>query len=79
MIFEVNFNKEVDDNTLEKLGCFLVSTNSNKYPPFEVYCIELNSFEDLQVFLQKVDKIKKDFYSAIISFDNPTIYLDRGV
>lgn len=81
MIFEINFNKETDDKTLEKLGAKLVSTGYfNKYPPFEVYQIEINTPEELEDLLKKVDSIKKEsFYSAIISFDPPTIYLDNKI
>lgn len=76
MKFEINFNKENDDETLMLIGAKEESTNSTKYPPFERYVIDLNSFEELETLLAKVSKIKKDEYSAIINFDNPTIFLD---
>lgn len=76
MIFEIDFNKETDDKTLEEIGAKLVSTGATKYPPFEVYKIELNGFEELQQLISKLDSIKSKFYSAVVSFDPPTIYLE---
>ena len=44
------------------------------------YKIEIPTFDDLEALLLKVNKmlLGKDFgYSALISFDNPTIFLDK--
>lgn len=81
MKFEVNFNqnKEQDDDFLLTLGAKWVSTGENKYPPFEVLEIEINTFEELEVLLEKIDKKKKSMYTALVSFDNPTIFLDKDV
>jgi hypothetical protein len=79
MTFEIDFNQEIDDKTLEDIGAKLVSTGSTKYPPFEVHKIELNDFEELEQLLNKVELIKGKFYSAVISFDGPTIFLDDKV
>ncbi len=79
MLFEIDFNEPTfqDDNFLEIiLGAKIVSTNAEKYPPFEKFEIELNSFEDLEFILQKVDKHFNCVSSAIVSYDPPTIYLD---
>jgi hypothetical protein len=76
MIFEIDFNNETDDKTLEDIGAKLVSTGATKYPPFEHYKIELNGFEELEQLINTVDSIKGKFYSAVISFDPPTIYLE---
>lgn len=72
MKFEIDFNRENDDETLKDLGAKLVH-----YDEHSQYEIEINSFEELETLLQKVDSIKKDIYSAIISFDPPCIYLDN--
>ena len=81
MLFEINFNqnKDKDDDFLLTLGAKWVSTGENKYPPFEVLEIELNTFEELEVLLEKIDKEKKSMYTALVSFDNPTIFLDKDV
>ena len=81
MLFEINFNKheEQDDDYLLSLGAKYVSTGSNKYPPFEVLEIELNTFEELELLLEKIDKERKGIYTALISFDNPTIFLDKDI
>ena len=81
MLFEINFNKnaEQDDYYLLSLGAKYVSTYSTKYPPFEALEIELNTFEELELLLEKVDKERKGIYTALISFDNPTIFLDKDI
>jgi hypothetical protein len=82
MLFEINFNTESDDKVLEELGAKLVPTGSTEYPPFEIYKIELNTFEELENLLAKVDKLKSgtaELYSAILGFNPATIYLDTDV
>lgn len=77
MKFEIDFNRETDDKTLEMLGAKLVPTSAEKYGPFDKYEIEINTFEELKELIEKVDKIKNDYYSAVISFNPPTIFLDK--
>lgn len=80
MKFEIDFNYENDDKFLiEKLNAYWVQTNSTKYAPFETLIVEVNTFEELEELLKIVNKEKKDYYSAVISFDPPTIYLDNKV
>lgn len=79
MNFDLDFNRENDDKTIELLGAKLVPTGADKYPPFENYMIELNTFEELESLLKKVEKIKGEYYSAVVSFDPPTIFLDKDV
>ena len=79
MIFEIDFNRETDESTLEEIGAKLVSTGADKYPPFEIYKIELNTFEELEQLVNKVDSIKGKLYGAVISFDPPTIFLDDNL
>ena len=80
MIFEIDFNRNsslrTDKFLREKLGAYIVDTSSTKYPPFEVLKIEVKDFEHLEEILKITKNEFNDFYSAIISFDPPTIYLD---
>ena len=77
MKFEIDFNTETDDKTLEQLGATLVPiTWATKVGPFEKWEIEVADFCELEALLAKVDGIKGGIYSAIISFDPPTIYLE---
>ena len=79
MKFEIDFNREVNDKFLiEELGAKVES-----FEDFDRLTIEVNSFEDIEELLKKVNKglnmsISKE-YSAIFSFDPPTIYLDNDV
>lgn len=77
--FEVDFNREDDDKCLREIGAYLESTDSKKYPPFERYVINLYNFDELADILKKVDASKKGIYSAIISFDPPTIYFNKDI
>lgn len=77
MKFEINFNnpKEYDDKFLiEKLGA-----KQEHHGDFYYLYVELEEVEDLENLLIDVDKGKDDMYSAVISFDPPTIFLDKGV
>lgn len=73
MKFAIDFNRENDDLTLKVLGAKLVW-----YEEHNQYEIDL-TFEELESLLTKVNEIKKKDYSAVISFDPPTIYLDDRV
>lgn len=81
MKFEINFNqhKEQDDDFLISIGAKWISTGNNKYPPFEVLEIELNTFEELELLLENVDKVKGFGHTALVSFDNPMIFLDKTI
>ena len=80
MKFEIDFNRGSDDKTLEAIGAKLEPIpGATKYPPFDRYMIELNTFEELEALLKEVDFITGVYYSAIISFDSPTIFLDNNV
>lgn len=79
MRFEIDFNtgNYVNDEFLiNVLGAKLEPTPSQKYPPFERCMIELNTFEELEEILRKVDKEYKCNSTALISFDSPTIFLE---
>lgn len=82
MIFEIDFNKtgHYNDKFLkERLGAYEVDTGSNKYPPFEKLCINIDNFDKLEELLKIVDKEFKDYYSAIVTFGPPAIYLDNKI
>ena len=82
MKFQVDFNRPTfnDDKFLiDILGAKVVKTGSDKYPPFELLYLELDNFEQLEKIITKVDTHYGDYYSAVISFDPPTIYLDNKI
>lgn len=80
MIFKIDFNKETNDKILiDKLGAYYVDTNNVKYPPFEELTLEVKDFEHLENILKIIDNEMSSFYSAIISFDPPSIYLDNEI
>lgn len=83
MIFEIDFNKTNNDQFLiDKLGAYWVDTGNKKYPPFEVLHIEIKDFDDLKQKLDIVDKELNSlgkWYSAIVNFDPPCIFLDDDV
>jgi DNA-binding Lrp family transcriptional regulator len=72
MIFEIDFNRTNNNEFLiEKLG-------ANCVDDF-ILTIDVKDFEHLEKILDLVDEELGDFYSAVISFDPPTIYLDNKV
>lgn len=81
MKFEIGFNKigEQNDKLLEEIGAKLVELNARKYPPFEYYQIELNSLEEMEALHKLVHEKTKLYYSFVVNFDRPTIYLDKDV
>ena len=74
MKFDIDFNRENDDAFILSLGA-----KWEDFGDFSRMMIELDSFEDLQELLNEVDGEKSDIYSAVISFDPPTIFLDKDV
>ncbi|MEX0598711.1 MAG: hypothetical protein WD512_19665 [Candidatus Paceibacterota bacterium] len=79
MEFEIDFNRESDDDTLKEIGAYLVPTDATKYPPFEVFMIKIDGFEELEKLLNRVESLKGIYYGAVVGFDPPTIYLDKEV
>lgn len=77
MLFEIDFEDFTcnDYDLLEQLGAKLHSTGIQKYPPFEVYKVELKDFNDLKTLLDTVDFKIGVLSDAVISFDPPSIYL----
>jgi hypothetical protein len=78
MKFEIDLNREQDDDFLLSLGAkeevFTIKSGS-----YSGYYIEVNTFEELEDLIKETDKVRNGIYSAIISFDPPTIYLDKDV
>jgi hypothetical protein len=75
MIFEIDFNRDTDYKTLEEIGAKPITMEEYDY-----YTIEVNTFEELEQLLAHVETIRDEkYYSAVISFDPPTIYLDKDV
>jgi hypothetical protein len=82
MKFQIDFNATDyynDKFLINRLGAKVVPTGSDKYLPFEVLEIEVKDFNHLEELLVIVDKEFKDIYSAVISFDPPTLYLDNKI
>lgn len=83
MKFIIDFNIGVygDHILLEKLGAIKrpINKSESEYGPFEEYVLDVRDFEHLEEILKIVDKEKENIYSAIISFDPPTIFLDCNV
>jgi predicted RNase H-like nuclease len=75
MIFEIDFNRTSNDEFLiEKLGAKQV-----KDVEYYALTIYVKDFEHLEKILDVIDEELGDFYSAVVSFDPPTIYLDNKV
>lgn len=80
MKFQIDFNEPKYSNDkllIEKLGAYYIPTGSNKYPPFEVLEIEVKDFDKLKDIIEILDRELKTYTSAVISFDPPTIYIDK--
>ncbi len=81
MLFEIGFNWETStekDRFIEdELGATWVKTDATKYGPFEILMVEIEDFDKLKDMLDKVDKKYDDIYSAVVSFDPPTIFFDE--
>jgi hypothetical protein len=77
MKFKIDFNHKEDDYFLiDVLGAELENVGDDKYSTLDRLVIEVRNFEHLEEVLNVVDKHYNDFYSAVISFNPPTIYLD---
>lgn len=72
MKFAIDFNHETNDELLEQIGA-----KEEHFEECSQYTIDILSFEDLDAILHILDSLTKDTYSAVISFDPPTVYLDN--
>jgi hypothetical protein len=79
MKFQICFNEPTyyNDKLLIKLGAYYIPTDSDKYPPFEVLKIEVEDFDKLKDILDIIDGELKTYSSAEISFDPPTIFINK--
>lgn len=75
MIFQIDFNRPDPNNN--KAFYKHIGAKLNTSDDYHFYEIELNTFEELEALIEKVNKKTGDWYSAVISFDHPTIYLDN--
>lgn len=75
MIFEIDFNRTNDNEFLIK------KLKAKRVEGVDYYAltIDVKDFEHLEKILDLVDFELGDFYSAVISFDPPIIYLDNKV
>lgn len=69
MKFELGFNK-----FLEEIGAKMTYSEEENY-----YEIELNSLEEMEALHRLVHEKTKKYYSFVVDFDRPTIYLDKDV
>ena len=78
MKFQIDFNDThyQNDDLLIKLGAKLVPTGSTKYPPFEVFQIEITSLDKLKDITETIDDELYAISSLVISFDPATIFID---
>lgn len=74
MKFELDFNRENDDEFILHLGA-----RWEDYGEYKRMVIDLDNFEDLEKLLDQVKVLRGEFYSAVVDFDPPTIYLDKDV
>lgn len=77
MEFQIDFNRETDDKTLELLGAKLKPIEyAGDMPPFEEYFIEVENLEALEELLKQLRKIKGADFSMIINFKPNYICFD---
>lgn len=74
MKFIIDLNRGWDDGLLKQIGA-----KEEHFEDYSHFTIDIDSFEDIESLLRKVDSITKDHYSAVISFDPATIYLDEKI
>jgi len=80
MRFEIDFNHGSNDKVLEYIGAKLVPyIPALEYGPDSRYLINIDTFEELEILLEKVDVELDGMYAAVVSFDPPTIYLDENI
>ncbi len=76
MKFEIDFNHNDcrDVKLLKDNGCIL-----EYFDEYTAYFIELNTFEELEELLNKINKNRsiQDSFNALITFDSPVIFLDN--
>ena len=73
-----NYSNYYNDKLLvDKLGAYYIPTGSDKYPPFEVLEIEVEDFDKLKDILDIIDGELMTYSSAEISFDPPTIFINK--
>ena len=75
MKFEIDFNHNDcrDVSLLKDNGAKL-----EHFDEYSMYTIELNTFEELEELLKKINKNRsiQDSFNALVTFDSPVIFLD---
>lgn len=81
MIFEIEFNKDYPDTSraeknriLKELGADLYGIYKGGFP-----VIEVNTLEDMAKIEKRVHELTGEYYSLVVGFDSPTIFLDKDV
>ena len=77
MTFEIAFDDSSFEGNiyLEKIGAVKVPTGSTKYPPFEVFKIEISSPEDMERITDTLEQELGTLIHLNVSFDPPCIYI----
>ena len=74
MKFEIDFNRHSDDKLLEELGAKFIHKAGFSYCE-----IELKNLEEMEALYRLIFEKTKKYYSLVIDFNRPTIYLDKDV
>jgi hypothetical protein len=69
MEFQIDFNRESRDDVLEKIA----------YKRDDFYYVDLPDFEAMQKLWKKVERVAGGYYSFVVDFDHPTIFLDKSI
>jgi hypothetical protein len=81
MKFEISFNRD-DKNDTKEFYDYIGAKLNDEHEEYNFYEIELDGFEDLEKLISKINlKLEGNTfsYSAVISFNNPTIFLDKNI
>lgn len=71
MEFQIDFNRETRDDILEKIAHYR--------EPDGYYYVDLPDFKAMEELENKIKDVTGEYYSLIVGFDNPTIFIDKDV
>jgi hypothetical protein len=83
MKFEIAFNRGDKNDTKEFYE--FIGAKLNDLPEEDYYEIEINSFEELEQLMNKINRkyfenpYNLHTYSAVLAFSRPAIFLDKDV
>jgi hypothetical protein len=69
MEFQIDFNRETRDDILEKIA----------YEREGYYYVDLPDFKAMEELENRIKDVTGEYYSLIVGFDNPTIFLDKDI